>query len=74
MAPHLRVFSSHEESFETDVQPATVRVTLGELLPLIALAQRRNYVWLQDFLDDQVSVTPDLYEILRSFRKYRPSA
>jgi hypothetical protein len=73
MGPHLRVFSTPEES-SADGQPATVRVTLGELLPLIALAQRRNYVWLQDFLDDQVAITPDLYEVLRSFRLYRPSA
>ncbi len=74
MPPHLRVFSTPEAGFETTGQPATVDVTLGELLPLIALAQRRNYVWLQDFLDDQVAITPDLYEVLRSFRLYRPSA
>jgi hypothetical protein len=73
MGPHLRVYSTPEECV-TEGQPATVRVTLGELLPLIALAQRRNYVWLQDFLDDQVAITPDLYEVLRSFRLYRPSA
>jgi hypothetical protein len=74
MGPHLRVFSTPEEAVATEGQPATVRVTLGELLPLIALAQRRNYVWLQDFLDDQVAITPDLYEVLSSFRLYRPSA
>ena len=74
MAPHLRVYSTPNNDVEVSGQPATVRVTLGELLPLLALAQRRNYVWLQDFLDDQVAITPDLYEILRSFRLYRPSA
>jgi hypothetical protein len=74
MAPQLRVYSTPEECVAAEGQPATVCVTLGELLPLIALAQRRNYVWLQDFLDDQVAITPDLYEVLRSFRLYRPSA
>ena len=74
MAPHLRVFATPEEDHDSLGPPATVRVTLGELLPLLALAQRRNYVWLQDFLDDEVTITPDLYEILRSFRLYRPSA
>ena len=60
---------------ETDaVQPASVRVSLGDLLPLVAQAQRKNYVWLQDFLDDEVAITPDLYEVLRSFGGYRPSA
>jgi hypothetical protein len=50
-----------------------VDVTLGDLLPLIALANRKNYVWLQDFLDDDVSITADLYEVLRAFRGYRPA-
>lgn len=54
--------------------PATVAVSLGELLPLVALAQRNNYVWLKDFLDDEVRITPDLYEVLQSFRCYRPTA
>ena len=74
MAPHLRVYSTPENDVDFAGQSATVRVTLGELLPLLALAQRRNYVWLQDFLDDQVAITPDLYEILRSFRPYSPAA
>ena len=70
---HLRVYATPEAD-ECDGQPATVRVSLGELLPLLALAQKRNYVWLQDFLDDEVVITPDLYEVLHSFRVYRPSA
>jgi len=51
-----------------------VGVRLGDLLPLLALAQRRNYVWLQDFLDDEVRITADLYDVLGAFRSYRPSA
>ena len=74
MPPRLRVYATPEDDLEPQGQPATVRVTLGELLPLVALANRRNYVWLQDFLDDQVTITPDLYEILRTFQTYRPSA
>jgi len=51
-----------------------VGVRFGDLLPLVALAQRHNYLWLQDFLDDEVRITADLYEVLRAFRSYRPSA
>ena len=72
MAAHLRVFPSLQPT--DDVQPATVRISLGDLLPLIAAAHRLNYLWLQDFLDDEVAVTPDLYEVLRAFRSQRPSA
>lgn len=73
MPARLRVYSTPDE-VDSAGQPATERVSLGELLPLLALAQRRNYVWLQDFLDDEVIITPDLSEVLRSFRVYRPSA
>ena len=73
MAAHLRVFSDSEFD-ESERQVPTVHVTLGDLLPLVALAHRNNYVWLQDFLDDEVAVTSDLYEVLRAFRCYRPSA
>ena len=72
MPPHLRLFTAAPES---GAAPApTVRISLREMLPLIALAQRHNYLWLQDFLDDEVCVTEDLYDILRAFRAYRPSA
>ncbi|MGF1579322.1 MAG: hypothetical protein ACFCD0_08175 [Gemmataceae bacterium] len=48
-------------------------VSLGDLLPLLALAQRRNYLWLNDFLDDEVLITEDLRDILSEFQR-RPSA
>jgi hypothetical protein len=71
MAPHLRVFSASDAAHPPE---PTVRISLRDMLPLIALAQRHNYLWLQDFLDDEVCVTEDLYDILRAFRAYRPSA
>ena len=74
MVPQLRVYPTPEDASDAEVQEATVRVSLGELLPLVALAHRHNYVWLQDFLDDEVAITSDLYEVLRSFRCVRPSA
>lgn len=75
MVTFLRVYPPSQKTEESsDAPPATIRVSLGDLLPLLALAQRRNYLWLQDFLDDQVLITEDLYEVLRAFRYTRPSA
>lgn len=75
MAAFLRVYPPREGADAAEsAQPATVRVSLGELLPLVALAHRQNYLWLQDFLDDQVAITEDLYEVLSAFRCTRPSA
>ena len=73
MAAHLRVYPSHDDS-PSPKAPQTVRVCLADLLPLIALAHRHNYAWLQDFLDDEVRISEDLYEVLQAFRCYRPSA
>ena len=74
MAAFLRVYPTSAEETEAQGQKATVRVSLGDLLPLVALAHRHNYLWLQDFLDDEVVITADLYEVLRAFRCTRPSA
>jgi hypothetical protein len=71
MAAHLRVYPESVEDSYSTVQEPSVRVSLGDLLPLITLAKRHNYLWLQDFLEDEVVVTPDLYEILRSFQSGR---
>jgi hypothetical protein len=74
MAAHLRVYPLSKETAADECQEPTVRVSLGDLLPLVALAHRHNYLWLQDFLEDEVGITPDLYEVLRAFRCTRPSA
>jgi len=74
MAAQLRLYDSPENSFDPEWTAPTTPVRLGDLLPLVALAQRHNYLWLRDFLDDEVQITEDLYEVLQAFRCYRPSA
>jgi hypothetical protein len=74
MAAQLRLYPTAPETSPNEAPEPTVHVRLGELLPLVALAHRQNYLWLQDFLDDEVVITSDLYEVLRAFRSYRPSA
>jgi hypothetical protein len=74
MAAHLRVYPISKDELDVAVQEPTVHVSLGDLLPLVALAHRHNYRWLEDFLEDEVAITSDLYEVLRAFRCYRPSA
>lgn len=74
MAAFLRVYSPSEQECPADGPPAQVPVRLADLLPLVALAHRQNYLWLQDFLDDEVLITADLYDVLHAFRCTRPSA
>lgn len=76
MVTQLRVFRSPEDEIQeiADAPDPTVRVRLGDLLPLVAFAQKMKFIWLNDFLDDEVAITPDLHEVLQNFRGCRPSA
>lgn len=74
MAAQLRVYSESRET-TCEAPDPSIRISLSELLPLVTIARRHNYLWLQDFLNDEVCVTPDLYEVLRAFSaSRRPSA
>jgi hypothetical protein len=48
-----------------------VRVTLGEILPLLADAASSNRTWLSDFADDEVTITADLHDVLQAYRHFR---
>jgi len=74
MPAHLRLFPPAPDADDADFAEPAVHIRLGDLLPLVAVARRHNYLWLQDFLDDEVAVTSDLYEVLRAFKCQRPSA
>jgi hypothetical protein len=67
MAAKLKLYTPPNEE-TTQMADPDVRVRLGDLLPLVAAAQRLNFVWLKDFLDDEVAVTQDLYEVMQTFR------
>lgn len=78
MASHLRVFRETEEfdeveGFDPNDVPA-VGIRLGDLLPLVALAQKRHFIWLKDFLDDEIRISVDLHDVLQAFRSAKPPA
>ena len=73
MATRLKLYTPPLEETEAAPEP-DVRVRLGDLLPLVAMAQRMNFIWLKDFLDDEVAVSSDLYEVLQAFRSSRPTS
>lgn len=69
MAAHLKLYNPTEDEEDVPVTAeADVRVRFGDLLPLISVAQRMNYLWLKDFLDDEIAVSSDLYTVMQSFR------
>ncbi len=77
MAAHLRVYPGIEEiEDQDDIESSgpAVRIRLGDLLPLVAMAQKLHFIWLKDFLDDEVTISTDLHDVLQAFRGVRPSA
>ena len=63
-----------DEGYADPLKLPSVRVRLGDLLPLVAMAQKLNFIWLKDFLDDDVRISEDLHEVLLTLRASRPSA
>lgn len=72
-ARSLRLYAPTETTSEPEA-PGTIKLHLGDLLPLVASVLDGNYSWLDDFLEDEVTITEDLYEVLIAFSRYRPSA
>jgi hypothetical protein len=70
----LRVFPRPENEHEDEIHTPAVPIRLVDLYPLLAQAYRDNYVWLRDFEEDQLLVSRDLFEVVRSFTDCRPSA
>ena len=75
MGPHLRLFPGSDEDatgFDRPTIP-TVSIRLRDLLPLVAMAQKNHFIWLKDFLDDEVRISDDLHDVLMAFRSTRPA-
>ncbi|RLS21948.1 MAG: hypothetical protein DWH80_15610 [Planctomycetota bacterium] len=72
----LRVYNGPEvtkSSVSTlhDFNRDKVRVTLGEVLPILADAVASDRTWLSDFADDEISISSDLYDVLQAYRHFR---
>jgi hypothetical protein len=73
MRPRLRLFTGEDQDSSTDVS-AQVNMRFGEVTRALVEAVRWDRTWLRDFEDDEVRVSSDLYEVLSSFTRLRPSA
>jgi hypothetical protein len=78
--PKLRLYFGPEPQEtgaeeEAPVPPDQLSVRLAEILPLLADAYRGRRLWLNDFADDQITVSSDLYEVLLAYENlHRPAA
>ncbi len=75
----LRVYYGPEKFSARATKPQaeenTVRVTLGEIIPLLSDAFASKRTWLKDFETDEVAISADLYEVILAYQHCRrPSA
>jgi hypothetical protein len=73
MRPRLRLFTGEDDD-SCPGEPAQVNVRFGEITRALVEAVRWDRTWLRDFENDEVRVSSDLYEVIASFTRLRPSA
>lgn len=73
MRPRLRLFTGEDQDGPPDVH-AQVNMRFGEVTRALVEAVRWDRTWLRDFENDEVRISSDLYEVLSSFTRLRPSA
>lgn len=72
MRHRLRLFTGDDDVATATAEQVTVR--LGDISRALRDATRWNRAWLDDFADDEVQVSPDLYDIISAYMRLRPGA
>ncbi len=72
MRHRLRLFTGNDDVATATAEQVTVR--LGDISRALRDATRWNRAWLDDFADDEVQVSPDLYDIISAYMRLRPGA
>ena len=76
---HLRVYYGPDDVLTSQgPEPSPrqmVSVPVSDVLPLLLEASRNRRAWLEDFADDEITISSDLYEVLLAYQHFRrPSA
>lgn len=80
MGHHLRIYRGPSERATPTLNAdrpghPSITVNVGEVLPLLADAVASRRTWLEDFADDEITISADLYEVLLAYQYFRrPSA
>ncbi len=72
MRTRLKLYTGEGES--TVVEEPRVTMRLGEMAQIIGDAARFKRTWLDDFEDEEVQISADLYELLSAYWQLRPGA
>jgi hypothetical protein len=72
MRPRLRLYNGEVRQILPEAPPITVR--LGDVTRILRDAVAHDRTWLCDFEDEEIQISPDLYEVLSAYWQLRPSA
>ena len=73
----LRVYNGPDNDaagvslLEQQLDPHGIKVPLGEILPILADAVSSDRTWLSDFVEDEVTISSDLHDVLQAYRHFR---
>jgi hypothetical protein len=77
----LRVFCGSDTREEADgsmlasFSRPSIPITVEELVSVLSDAANARRAWLDDFREDEILVSPDLFEVIAAYQHYcRPSA
>lgn len=73
MRHRLRLFTGDEPDILPMPEPQ-ITMRLGDITRALRDAGRWDRTFLQDFEDDEVRVSADLYEVLSAYMRLRPGA
>ena len=54
--------------------PATVTVRLRDMFPALRQATTTRLAWVNDFADDPIVITKDLYDVLLTYQRLKNAA
>jgi len=72
-SPQTLKFPGGEAIIDAELEKK-ITVRLADLLPLLIEASQKNRAWVQDFGDDKVTVSQDLYEVVLAYKAMKRAA
>lgn len=73
MRQRLRLYTGEPEDV-IPLPPPQITVRLRDITRALTDAALGNRSWLQDFEDDEVKVSADLYEVISAYMQMKPRA
>lgn len=74
----LRVYYGPETNAPTaagsKANHSTATLQLSDVLPMLVDAARHQRAWLADFMEDEITISTDLYEVILAYQHYRRPA